>query len=221
MPDIQIPAIVITILQVLLAFSGAFIMALWISMIVWTFRDARSRSRDAFAIMLATLMTVIFGPLGVLLYFLLRPQITLAELYERSLEEEALLQDLDERNRCPGCSRMVENDWIVCPDCHTQLKQVCVNCGEGLHLRWSICPYCATPVAETESTLSHVHDHDHTESKIASLPKIEAVPEPEIEAVTETIEVEAVTPIAPPDPKPSIADQLLDEFDASEADLAE
>jgi len=199
MPDIQIPAIVITVLQVVLAFSGAFIMALWISMIVWTFRDARSRSRDAFAIMLATLMTIIFGPLGVLLYFLLRPQVTLAELYERSLEEEALLQDLEERNRCPGCSRVVENDWIVCPDCHTQLKQVCANCGEGLHLRWSICPYCATPVAPAEATLPH--EHNPVTAK--------AVVEPEIETV-------GMTPVIPEEPKPSVADQLLDEFDSSD-----
>lgn len=148
MPDIQIPGIVISIIQVILAFSGAFVIALWLSLIIWTFRDARARSRDAFAILLATLMTIIFGPLGLLIYFLLRPPITLAELYERSLEEEALLQDLEERPRCAGCSRMVENEWIVCPDCHTQLKRVCVNCHQGLHLRWNICPYCGTGVSQ-------------------------------------------------------------------------
>jgi hypothetical protein len=91
-------------------------------------------------------MVVIFGPLGMLLYFLLRPNVTLAELYERSLEEEALLQDLEERPRCPGCSRVVENEWVICPDCHTQLKRICVNCGNKLHLRWNLCPYCGTGV---------------------------------------------------------------------------
>ena len=123
MPDIQIPSIVITGLQVILAFVGAFTIALWLSLIVWTFRDARARSRDVFAILLATLMVVVFGPLGLLLYFLLRPPITLAELYERSLEEEALLQDLEERPRCPGCSRQVNDEWVLCPDCHTTLKK--------------------------------------------------------------------------------------------------
>lgn len=146
MPEIQIPSVVINIVQVLVAFTSAFAVALWISLVVWTFRDARSRSRDAFAVLLSTLMTVIFGPLGLLLYFLLRPQVTLAELYERSLEEEALLQDLEERARCAGCSRVVEDAWIVCPDCHTQLKRVCQKCNHGLHLRWNICPYCATPI---------------------------------------------------------------------------
>lgn len=166
MPDIQIPGIVISVLEVVLAFTGAFAVALWLSLIVWTFRDARSRSRDAFAILLATLMTVIFGPLGVLLYFLLRPQVTLAELYERSLEEEALLQDLEERDRCPGCSRVVESDWVVCPDCHTRLKDTCTQCGHVLHLRWTVCPYCGTPTeahppAQMPDELLEHDDHSH------------------------------------------------------------
>lgn len=144
MPEIQIPSVVILGLQVVLAFAGAFTLALWLSLIVWTFRDARSRSRDVFAVLLATLMVVLFGPLGLLLYFLLRPPITLAELYERSLEEEALLQDLEEQLRCPGCSRVVEDDWLVCPDCHTQLKKQCHECERLLNLRWNVCPYCGT-----------------------------------------------------------------------------
>lgn len=147
MPEIQIPSFVTTGLQVILAFVGAFMVALWVSMIVWTFRDARARSRDIFAILLATLMVVVFGPLGLLLYLMLRPPVTLAELYERSLEEEALLQDLEERPRCPGCSRQVKEEWILCPDCHTTLKNVCQNCNNSLHLAWTICPFCATPVA--------------------------------------------------------------------------
>ncbi len=146
MPEIQIPSYVITGLQVILAFSGAFVIALWVSMIVWTFKDARSRSRDIFSILLATLMVIVFGPLGMLLYILLRPPVTLAELYERSLEEEALLQDLEERPRCPGCSRQVKEEWIICPDCHTSIKNICQTCQQPLHLVWSICPYCATSV---------------------------------------------------------------------------
>ena len=145
MPDIQIPNSVIVALQIILAFGGAFVVAIWVSLIVWTFRDVRSRSRDIFAVLLASLMVVIFGPLGLLLYFLLRPPNTLAELYERSLEEEALLQDLEERAVCPGCRRKIEPDWQVCPECHTILKKECLNCGKLLHLRWSLCPYCVTP----------------------------------------------------------------------------
>ena len=161
MPNIQIPNSVIVALQIILAFGGAFFLALWVSLIIWTFRDVRARSRDIFAVLLATLMVVVFGPLGLLLYFLLRPPETLAELYERSLEEEALLQDLEERAICPGCRRKIEADWQVCPDCHTILKKTCLNCGRLLHLRWNICPYCVTPSADTT-------DHDHRDQVVAA-----------------------------------------------------
>jgi RNA polymerase subunit RPABC4/transcription elongation factor Spt4 len=126
------------------ALIGAFTVALWISLVIWTFRDMRSRSRDAFAQLLAALMVFVLGPLGALLYLLLRPRETLAEKYERSLEEEALLQDIEERQICPGCKQPIEPDYVLCPICHVRLREPCVNCGKLIHPRWGICPYCAT-----------------------------------------------------------------------------
>ena len=110
-------------LQIVIALFGAFFLAFWIGLIVWTFRDIRSRSRDIFAQLLATLMVIIFNVPGLILYFLLRPQETLAEKYERALEEEALLQDIEERYSCPGCKQKIRADFQFCPSCHTQLKQ--------------------------------------------------------------------------------------------------
>jgi len=133
-----------TILSGVVAFIGFFLAALWVSLIVWTFRDARTRSRDIFFQLLSALAVLVFGPLGLLLYFILRPSETLAEAYERSLKEEALLQDIEERPVCPTCKQRVEPDFLICPTCHTQLKKLCPNCGRLLQLNWNICPYCGT-----------------------------------------------------------------------------
>lgn len=127
----------------LAAFFGAFVVALWVSLVIWTFRDMRARTRDAFAQLLASLMVLVLGPFGIVLYFILRPRETLAEKYERSLEEEALLQDIEERHICPGCKQPIESDYIVCPICHTRLRHPCIHCGRLIHPRWSLCPYCA------------------------------------------------------------------------------
>ena len=132
------------VITALSAFIGAFVVALWISLVIWTFRDMRSRSRDAFAQLLAALMMFVLGPVGIVLYLLLRPRETLAEKYERSLEEEALLQDIEERQICPGCKQPIEPDFVLCPICHTRLRQPCVQCRRLIHPRWGICPYCAT-----------------------------------------------------------------------------
>jgi RNA polymerase subunit RPABC4/transcription elongation factor Spt4 len=133
---------IIVMLEVALSIFGGFVAALWISLVIWTFRDIRSRSRDIFAQLLATLLVLIFNLPGLLLYVILRPQERLAETYERALEEEALLQDIEERAQCPGCKRQIEADFVVCPSCHTPLKKRCVRCDRVLHLKWNMCPYC-------------------------------------------------------------------------------
>ena len=128
------------------ALFAAFLTATWISVVIWAFRDIRARSRDIFAQILATLLVLIFFPLfplpGLAIYLILRPRETLSEIYERSLEEEALLQGIEERLACPGCNRRIEEEFMICPTCHTRLKKACPACGRLLHLRWNICPYC-------------------------------------------------------------------------------
>lgn len=181
-----------TIQPFLLAFTAllaAFATAAWIGLVIWTFRDIRARSRDIFAQVLATLMVFVFFPLfplpGLVLYLILRPRETLSEIYERSLEEEALLQGIEERLACPGCNRRIEEAFMICPTCHTRLKKACPTCGQLLHLRWNICPYCGAV---------------QTTAKSAALP-----PEPEITLVEEpTREIPRLSSGAPgyePEPR--------------------
>jgi len=130
---------------VLTAFGGAFLAALWISLVVWTYRDIRARARDPLTQTLAALLVAVLNLPGVLVYLILRPPRTLEEEYQRTLEEEALLQALEDLPLCPGCERRVKEDWQVCPNCHTKLKKACHNCGKLMELPWNICPYCGTP----------------------------------------------------------------------------
>ncbi|MBA3534099.1 MAG: zinc ribbon domain-containing protein [Ardenticatenales bacterium] len=133
-----------TALRAALVFLGAFGLALWLSTAIWVFRDIRARTRDIFAVLLALLLVLLLPFAGMLLYLLLRPRETLAEQYERSLEEEALLQEIEERNVCPACHESVEDDFLLCPNCSTRLKNRCTNCTRMMKLDWNICPYCGT-----------------------------------------------------------------------------
>ncbi len=132
-------------LTILVAVFAALFAALWLSLVIWTFRDMRRRTRDAFAQILAALVVAALPVFGLVIYLILRPPETLAEAYERALEEEALLQEIEERPACPGCSRIVQTDWMVCPHCHTHLKNACIQCERPIELHWVVCPYCATP----------------------------------------------------------------------------
>jgi RNA polymerase subunit RPABC4/transcription elongation factor Spt4 len=131
-----------TIIQIALAVFGAYVAAFWFALVVWTFRDIQKRSRDVLVQVLATLLVLLFNVPGLILYTILRPPETLAESYARSLEEESLLQDIEDRQACPSCKRRVHPDFLLCPSCRTPLKQACPSCNRLLHLSWRVCPYC-------------------------------------------------------------------------------
>ncbi len=129
-------------LTIAIAIVGVLLAALWLSLVVWAVRDMRSRSRDPFASLLAGLMVLLLPFVGILIYWVLRPTETLTAAYERALEEEALLQEIEERPSCPGCSRSVKTGWILCPHCHTRLRKRCPDCDELMELQWNLCPFC-------------------------------------------------------------------------------
>jgi RNA polymerase subunit RPABC4/transcription elongation factor Spt4 len=140
------PALLKQITLFATGFSAAFLAALWLALIFWTARDIRKRSRDRFMRILAVIVVALLFLPGVLVYLILRPPRSLEEEYQRSLEEEALLQTIEDAPLCPGCSRKVQKDWIACPSCHLTLKKTCTHCGKVIDLPWNLCPYCATPV---------------------------------------------------------------------------
>ncbi|HEX2908888.1 MAG TPA: zinc ribbon domain-containing protein [Phototrophicaceae bacterium] len=125
-------------------YAGLIVVAFWLALVLWTYRDMRARSRDAVAQLGLALMVAVLTVPGLLIYLLLRPRETLGESYERSLEEEALLQEIENKPKCPGCSQRVQDNWQACPHCHTRLKKPCIRCGNMLELSWQLCPYCAT-----------------------------------------------------------------------------
>jgi RNA polymerase subunit RPABC4/transcription elongation factor Spt4 len=139
------PATISNFLLIATGFSAAFAAALWLSLIIWTYRDIRRRSRDPLLRILAVLVvTILFLP-GVLVYLILRPARTQEEEFQQTLEEEALLQSIEESSLCPGCGRRVNEDWVACPSCYTRLKKACHQCGKPIELAWNLCPYCGTP----------------------------------------------------------------------------
>lgn len=134
----QLSGLMIAIISIVAAVATA----LWVSMIIWTYRDMKARSRDAFAQVLAALVVGLLNVSGLLVYLILRPRETLAEQYERALEEEALLQEIEGKQVCAGCGHPSKENWRLCPYCHTKLKKTCQNCDELLELPWTVCPYC-------------------------------------------------------------------------------
>ena len=130
--------------MILAAWGGAFIAALWLSLIIWTYRDIKARGKDPLIRILAVLVVAVLFLPGIVIYFILRPRHTLEEEYQHTLEEEALLRSIEESPTCPGCGRRTHTDWLVCPHCHTKQRKPCHQCGYLMELAWNICPHCGT-----------------------------------------------------------------------------
>jgi RNA polymerase subunit RPABC4/transcription elongation factor Spt4 len=136
------PASLNNFVLILTAWGSAFLAALWLSLILWTYRDIRSRARSPLARILAVLVVAALFLPGIVIYLILRPPRSMEDEYQHSLEEEALLQSIEESSLCPGCGRRTRDNWMICPNCHTKLKKNCHQCGKLMELPWNLCPYC-------------------------------------------------------------------------------
>ncbi len=140
---------------VVVAVLIAYGVVLWLGTVVWVYRDIQSRTQDGWTQAVSVLLVVIFNLPALFLYLVLRPQETLNDTYERRLEAEALMRDMPEpQASCPTCKQSVGQDYLVCPNCSTALREACSNCSRPLDLSWSTCPYCATdgPKGKAKST---------------------------------------------------------------------
>ncbi len=124
-----------------------FVVVLYLSLIYWTYADARRRIYDPMLVGCATAASL-FPFVGTIVYLILRPPEYLEDVRERELEmqaAEARLHDLD-HGLCPHCDYRVERDFIRCPSCLRKLKERCVSCSRPLDQAWTICPYCEAEV---------------------------------------------------------------------------
>src|ERR1700684_3834298 len=124
-----------------------FVAVLYLSLIYWTYADARRRVYDSVMVGCATAASL-FPFVGTIVYLILRPPEYLEDVRERELEmqaAEARLHDLDQ-GLCPHCDYRIERDFIRCPSCLRKLKERCVSCARPLDQAWTICPYCETEV---------------------------------------------------------------------------
>jgi hypothetical protein len=124
-----------------------FIVVLYLSLIYWTYADARRRIEDPMLVGCAT-AAAFFPFVGPIIYLILRPPEYLEDVRERELETQAAEARLHQFDQvlCPHCDYRIENDFVRCPSCLRKLKERCVNCDRPLDRAWTICPYCEADV---------------------------------------------------------------------------
>lgn len=154
------------IFQFSIAMIGAFTVALWFALVIWTYRDAVSRSRNALMQIFSTLIVVLFFIPGIVIYLLLRPRETLEEKQQRWIEEEYLAQELDDVPVCPSCNHHVREEWIFCPSCRYQLRRPCHSCGRLVESSWEICAFCGIDLRGAGGKSTIFNDENTTISPV-------------------------------------------------------
>ncbi len=126
------------------------LIILYILSIVWVVRDAYLRGTLWYIWGIVALVPV----LGLIAYCMLRPPLLSVDRDEQELEIALKQRQLMKYGECATCGYPVEADYVLCPNCHTQLKNLCSHCQHALDPAWSVCPFCATPVGGVPRTSS-------------------------------------------------------------------
>ncbi len=117
-----------------------FIVAIWILTIVWVIKDSSARGVSP-----AKWGAIALIPfLGAIIYSALRPPMLLTDKQEQEIDFMLRQRELMKYGECGRCSYPVEDDYIMCPNCGAQLKNMCPNCGKPLKPEWNACPWCCT-----------------------------------------------------------------------------
>lgn len=124
-----------------------YLALMWLATVIWTYRDISSRTRDPISQAVSVSIVVVLPLIGLPIYMALRPPETLQHAYDREIEQEAILADIQTMSACPSCRRPAEADFRVCAYCGTNLKEPCPRCNQLMLHAWRYCPHCATPRA--------------------------------------------------------------------------
>ena len=123
-------------LQMAIYLFVGFIVALYALSVVYVFIDARRRGVRAFWA---------WGIVA-LIPFVVRPSSYLADREEQELDMALRERQLAAYGTCPQCGTSIEKDFVVCPVCNTQVRNVCPSCHRPLDAHWKVCPYCRTHI---------------------------------------------------------------------------
>jgi len=123
-----------------------FLVVVWLSLVAWTFFDARRRMEDQILVM-CSVGASLFPFIGTIIYTILRPPEFVEDRRERELEiraAELRVKQLTEQS-CPKCEYPIEKGFLRCPNCQARVKDPCPSCDKPIDPRWAMCPYCETP----------------------------------------------------------------------------
>lgn len=125
-----------------------YIFILWIAIIIWVTKDIINRTDNIFLQVFSILTVIIWTPLWIVIYLLIRPSKTLFESYYEEWFMDEDIKDFSselvkqEKLKCFNCNFDINLDYKFCPNCRIKLKKECIQCKKELKPEFVVCPYC-------------------------------------------------------------------------------
>lgn len=139
--------------SILQALPPLLLLLGWLGPAAWMYRDAGRRLRDPRRPRLALVAGVtlpLVGPAG---WALLRPPETREERQERELALRHLEQLLEPGERCLVCRTPLDDRYVCCPSCATEVRRRCDGCSEPVEFTWNACPYCGRRTGDDSNVI--------------------------------------------------------------------
>ena len=115
-------------------FFGLAMLALWIAIIVWVYKDAEKRGMNG---ALWALLAFFLHLLGLLIFVIVR-----SEHPVRTGAAPAAVAPAAVPPVCPKCARPLDRSHSFCPACGERLQPRCPKCGRDVQVGWQACPTC-------------------------------------------------------------------------------
>lgn len=115
----------------------------WVIVIGWAWNDASERSTNRVFRVLSVLLVALLNVPGLIIYLILRPKQTIAEIYWSDLERRYLKYETAELGDCHNCGFQLQPGFVNCPNCAAVIKVKCEGCGVYIDKDWKHCPFCS------------------------------------------------------------------------------
>lgn len=117
---------------------------LWIFVTLWVWTDSGERTQNRAFRIFVTVFVLPFNVPGLLIYFMIRPTLTIDEMYWAELERRYLMYQTIDLDDCPKCGEGLMPGFNNCPACGFEIKSECTGCGVNIHRDYKFCPFCGT-----------------------------------------------------------------------------
>ena len=127
---------------------GVIIILFWLVIIGWVWIDSGERTSKTSIRVVYLLLVIFLNIPGLIIYLIVRPSETIAQIYWADLERRYLKYEPAELGDCAKCGHQLLPGYVHCSNCGNEIKRKCPKCGVLINKDHKFCENCGTQLRE-------------------------------------------------------------------------